>query len=175
MVIKKIERSPTDEVFRRYARELIDSAEREILVIAGELGSYQFPDLKWAMRRACKRGVKIRIYASNPPQEVVNGLLAYGCEIYVGEEVKDHYLVVDSKSWVYSKPHRQVLGVREGEVHINELTKAKKVVALFDQLVSKAKEKKTRIKWDKDPLWAVLQNPPDWGVETDSTRLEELF
>ena len=98
MVVKKIQRSPTDENFRKYVRELIDSAQKEILIIAGELGSYRFPDLKWAMKRARKRGVKIRIYASNPPQAIVNGLLANGCEIYVGKQVKDHYLITDSKS-----------------------------------------------------------------------------
>lgn len=174
MVVRKIVRSPVDEVFRRYVRELIDSAEKEILVIAGELGSYRFPDLKWAMRRACKRGVKIRIYASNPSQEIVNGLLARGCEIHIGEEVRDHYLIVDSKSMVYSKPHPAVLGVREGKVYVNEPEEVKEKVEHFNGLISKA-EKKVEVKWEEDTLWKALQNPPDWGVETDSTRIEEEF
>jgi hypothetical protein len=173
MVIIEIEPSPTDDVFRKYVRELIDLANREILVIAGELGSYRFPDLRWAFRRAINRGVRIRIYASNPPQEIINGLLAHGCEIYVGKEVKRHYLIVDSKSWVYSSPHpRGVLGVRCGKAHINEPENAKKKVNHFNRLVSKAKKIKT-VKWDEDPLWTALKNPPDWGVETDSLRLEE--
>ena len=174
MVIKKINPSPTDEIFRQHVKELIDSAQKEILVIAGELGSYRFPDLKWAMRRALSRGVKIHIYASHPSQATINGLLSQGCKIYSGKEIKDHYLIVDAKSWVHSKPHPPILGVREGEAHINEPQKAQKLVAQFNQLVLQAKAKKTA-QWNQDPLWTALQNPPDWGVETDSSRLEEEF
>lgn len=71
MVVKIIESSPTDENFRKHMRELIDSAKKEILVIACELGSYRFPDLKWAFKRASKRGVNIRIYASNLPHKIL--------------------------------------------------------------------------------------------------------
>jgi phosphatidylserine/phosphatidylglycerophosphate/cardiolipin synthase-like enzyme len=173
MVVREIERDPVDEVFRRYVRELINSAEKEILVIAGELGSYKFPDLKWAMRRACARGVKIRIYASNPSQGIVNGLLARGCEIYIGEKAEDHYLIVDSKSMVHSRPHPPVLGVREGEVYIDEPEKVKEKVEHFNSLISKA-EKKVEVRWEEDVLWKALQNPPDWGVYTDSTRIDEF-
>ena len=172
MVIKKINPSPTDEIFRERVKELIDSAQKEVLVIAGELGSYRFPDLKWAMRRALRRGVKIRIYASHPSQAIINGLLSRGCKIYSGKEIKDHYLIVDAKSWVHSKPHPPILGVRKGEAHINEPQKAKQLVTKFNQLISKANEKKT-IQWNQDPLWRALQNPPDWGIETDSSKLEE--
>jgi phosphatidylserine/phosphatidylglycerophosphate/cardiolipin synthase-like enzyme len=172
MVLKKISPSPTDENFRKHVKELIDSAQKEILVIAGELGSYRFPDLKWAMKRALQRGVKIRIYASRPNQTIINGLLARGCQIYVGEEIKDHYLIVDAKSWVHSKPHPPILGVRKGETNVNEPQKAKKLVTQFNQLISKAKPKKTT-QWNQDPLWNALQNPPDWGIKTDSSRLEE--
>jgi sugar-specific transcriptional regulator TrmB len=172
MVVKKIGSSPTDEIFRKHVTELIDSAQKEILVIAGELGSYRFPDLKWAMNRALKRGVKIRIYASHPKQAIINGLLARGCEIYLGKEVKDHFLIVDAKSYIHSKPHPPVLGVREGEVYINEPQRTKKIINRFKQLISKARREKT-INWNEDPLWQALQNPPDWGVQTDSTRLEE--
>jgi len=172
MVLKKIRPSPTDELFRKQVKELIDSAQKEIVVIAGELGSYRFPDLKWAMDRALKRGVKIRIYASHPNQAVINGLLARGCKIYLGEKIKDHYLIVDAKSFVHSKPHPPLLGVREGEAYLNEPEKTKKAVAKFKQLISKARQE-WKIRWDQDPLWRALENPPDWGVQTDSSRLEE--
>jgi len=172
MVVKKITPSPTDENFRKHVKELIDSAQKEILVIAGELGSYRFPDLKWAMNRVLQRGVKIRIYASHPKQATINGLLARGCEIYLGKEVKDHYLIVDAKSYIHSKPHPPILGTRKGEAHINEPQKTRKIINKFKQLISTAKQEKT-IDWNQDPLWQALQNPPDWGVQTDSTRLEE--
>jgi len=172
MVIKKIKPSPTDEIFRKHVKELIDSAQKEILVIAGELGSYRFPDLKWAMSRARERGVKIRIYASHPNQAVINGLLARGCEIYIGKEIKDHYLIVDTKSFIHSKPHPPILGVRKGEAYINQPEKTRNAINKFKQLISRAKPAKT-IQWNQDPLWQALQNPPDWGVQTDSSRLEE--
>jgi len=172
MVVKKINSSPTDEDFRKHVKQLIDSAQEEILVIAGELGSYKFPDLKWAMRRALSRGVKIKIYATHPSQAIINGLLARGCEIHIGKEIKDHYLITDRKSWVHSKPHPPILGVRKGEAHINEPQKAKKLIAQFNKLTLKAKTQKT-IQWNQDPLWQALKNPPDWGVTTDSSRLEE--
>jgi len=171
-VLTKISPSPTDEIFRKHVKELIDTAKKEILVIAGELGSYKFPDLKWAMNRALERGVKIRIYASHPNQAIINGLLAKGCQIYIGKEIKDHYLIVDAKSYIHSKPHPPILGVREGEAYINEPEKTKEATDKFKQLISKAKPQKT-IKWNDDPLWIALQNPPDWGVQTDSSRLEE--
>jgi sugar-specific transcriptional regulator TrmB len=172
MVIKKISPSPTDEIFRKHVKELINSAQKEILVIAGELGSYKFPDLKWAMDRALKRGVKIRIYASNPKQATINGLLARGCEIYLGKEIEDHYLIVDAESFIHSKPHPPILGAREGKAYINEPQRTQKIIDKFKQLISQAKPKKT-IQWNQDPLWIALQNPPDWGVQTDSSRLEE--
>src|SRR2546425_10506975 len=103
MVLKKIRPHPTDEFFRDYACELIDSARKEILVITGEVGSYRFPDLKWAAERARKRGVQVKIYASKPAQHVVNGLLALGIEVFKDPPVKDHYLVVDSRSYIHSK------------------------------------------------------------------------
>ena len=176
MVIEKFEESPTDEVFRKYVRDLIDSAKEEIFVIAGEVGSYRFLDLKLAAERASERGVKIHVYATHPPQEIVNGLLVRGCEVYVGEEVEDHYIVADSNSWILSKSHPPgKIGTRRGEVHWDEIESAKKVINNFYRLASRG-QKKTRIEWDKDPLWVALESPPDWGVETDSSRLkEELF
>ncbi len=177
MVIKKIVETPTDELFRKHVKDFIDSAKEEIFVIAGEVGSYRSLDLKLAARKARQRDVKIHIYATNPPQDVVNGLLVFGCEVYVGKELpEDHYLVVDSNSWILSKGRfPRKIGTRKGEVHINEPDGAKKLIEYFYRLVSKA-EKKTKIEWDKDPLAFALKNPPDWGIETDSSRIkEELF
>lgn len=174
MVIKKIIKTPTDEDFRRHVKDLIDSAKNEIFVIAGEVGSYRSIDLKMAATKASARGVKIHVYANRPTQEVLNGLLARGCEVFVGEETpKDHYLVVDSNSWILSKgrlPREK--GARRGEVHIGEPKGAKKAIDYFRRLASKG-EKKTKIDWRKDPLKVALANPPDWGTATDSSRIKE--
>lgn len=49
---------------------------------------------------------------------------------------------------------------------------SKELMKLCDKA---GKKEKTEIKWENDPLWLGLQNPPDWGVETDSSRLDEEF
>ena len=67
MSLKTIKHDSTDENFRRDAASLIDSARKEVLVIVGEIRAYGFPDLKWAVERARKKGVSFRIYAANPP------------------------------------------------------------------------------------------------------------
>ncbi len=174
MVLKRIKTHPADEYFRDYARQLIDSARKEIRIITGEVGSYRFPDLKWAAERARKRGVSIKVYASKPSQRVVNGLLAQGVEVYKGQEEKDHYLIVDSKSYIHSKPHPPVVGKREGELHLNEPRSTRRIVQRFERLVKQAKPLK-KLDWTKDPLWIALQKPYDWRVDTHASRLDEEF
>jgi hypothetical protein len=46
-----IKQSPLDEDFRRHTSELLSSAKKDILIIAGEVGSFKFLDL----RRVAKR------------------------------------------------------------------------------------------------------------------------
>ncbi len=174
MGMKKIPDSPVDEVFRSYTRKLIDSAKKEILVITGEVGSFRFPDLRWAAERARSRGVSVKVYASKPAQPVVNGLLARGIPVYVGPAVKDHYIVVDSRSYVHSRPHPPILGKREGEVYLNEPGRAKRIVSMFQELARSAKEVK-RIDWKRDPLWKALEKPFDWRVRTRASQLDEEF
>ncbi len=174
MVLKRIRPHGTDEYFRDYARQLIDSAREDILIITGEVGSYRFPDLRWAAERARTRGVSVKVYASKPSQRVVNGLLALGIEVYKGPPTKDHYLVVDSKSYIHSRPHPPVLGKREGEVHLNEPRSARKVVRKFQELVEKGRRVR-KSDWTEDPLWKALQKPFDWRVDTHASRLDEEF
>ena len=172
--LKTIMRDSTDENFRRYAAKLIDSAKKEVLVIAGEIGAYNFPDLKWAAERARKRGVSVKVYATNPSQQVVNGLLAKGIEVYKGPVMKDHYLIIDSKSFIHSKPHQPVVGRREGEIYVNKPAEARNVVKRFEKLVEKSKPL-TKVDWKQDPLWKALQKPLDWKVDTHASRLDEEF
>jgi phosphatidylserine/phosphatidylglycerophosphate/cardiolipin synthase-like enzyme len=174
LALKNIKRDSTDENFRLNAAKLIDSAKKEVLVIAGEIGAYSFPDLKWAAERARKRGVSIKVYATNPPQHVVNGLLAKGIQVYKGPVMKDHYLIVDSKSFIHSKPHQPVVGKREGEVYLNKPTAARRVAKHFEKLVENSKSL-TKVDWKRDPLWKALQKPLDWKVDTHASRLDEEF
>ena len=174
MASKTIKRDSTDENFRRDAAKLIDSAKEEVLVIAGEIGAYNFPDMKWAAERARKRGVSVKVYATNPPQQVVNGLLAKGIQVYRGPAMKDHFLIIDSKSYIHSKPHPPVVGKREGEVYLNKPAAARKVVKHFEKLVENSKPL-TKVDWKQDPLWKALQKPLDWKVDTHASRLDEEF
>jgi tRNA A37 methylthiotransferase MiaB len=52
---ERIESSPQDEKFRKAVKEAIDSGINEIVVIAGELGSYGFPELKQSAVQALSR------------------------------------------------------------------------------------------------------------------------
>jgi len=174
MVLRRITPHPADEYFRDYARQLIDSARRDILIITGEVGSYRFPDLKWAAERARARGVSVKVYASKPSQRVVNGLLGLGIEVYKGPPSRDHYLVVDSRSYIRSRPHPPVMGKREGEVHFNEPRSARRIARKFQELVENGKPVR-RLDWTEDPLWRALQKPLDWHVDTHASRLDEEF
>jgi phosphatidylserine/phosphatidylglycerophosphate/cardiolipin synthase-like enzyme len=174
MRTRKIPSSATDEIFRSHTRRLIDSARKEILVITGEVGSFRFPDLRWAAERARRRGVSVKVYASKPAQSTVNGLLARGIEVYVGPAVRDHYIVVDSTSYIHSRPHPPILGKREGEVYLDQPGKANRIVSVFQELAGKAKRVE-RIDWKKDPLWKALQKPFDWRARTRASQLDEEF
>lgn len=171
---RKIVRDTTDEDFRRNAAKLIDSAKKEILVITGEIGSYNFPDLKWAAERARKRGVTIKVYASKPPQRIINGLLARGVELYRGPKVRDHYLVVDSQSYMHSTPHAPRVGERAGKAHERDPKGAARIAKKFHNFLENAKPIK-KVDWKQDPLWKALQKPMNWRVDTKASRLDEEF
>lgn len=172
--LRPIKRDSTDEDFRRNTADLIDSAKKEILIITGEASAYDYPDLKWAAERARKRDVSIKVYASNLPQRVVNGFLSRGVRVFKGPKVADHYLVIDGKSYIHSRPHPPAIGARAGEVHENEPKGAAQIVRKFEKLVAKSEELR-EIDWKHDPLWKALQKPWNWGVDTHASRLDEEF
>ena len=171
-----IKKSPLDEVFRQSVLKFIDSARKEIIVITGEVGAFKYWDLRLGAKSARERGVAVKIYATNPPQGILNKLLMYGCEVYVGKKSPEkHYMVIDANSWVFSEEHPPgQIGVRSGSAHKDDPRGAKKIIKLFNSLVTKAK-KVERPDWEKDPLWLALKDPPDWSVETDSSKLDEEF
>ena len=160
-----------DEDFRRYVIELFNSAQEEVVIITGEGSAFGYQDVRWAVKEARERGVKYRIYATNPL--FIDKWLAYGCDVYKGkEEVMDHYLVVDGKSFIQSYPHpRMEIGVREGEVHLNDPEGAGEILERFERIVSKA----DKISISRDPLVEILENPRDWGVETDASKIDEVI
>lgn len=176
MKVIEVKRDSTDVSFRKEAKELIDSAKKEIIVIAGELSAYEFHDLKLAAESARDRGVKIRIYASSPDQNTVNRLLYNGCEVYVGaEKPKHHYMIIDRTSYMISKKEKVSgtrVGTRRAEKHIGDPKGVKEFVSYFEKLAKKSK--KADIK-GKDPLIKALESPTDWGVKTDSSKIHDYF
>ena len=114
--IIKYASDPMDEEFRKHVIDLFNSVEKEIDIITGEGSAFGYQDVRWALKKARERGIKCRVYATDPL--FVNKWLSYGCEIYRGkEEVRDHYLIIDGKSFIHSHPHtRREVGVMEGEV-----------------------------------------------------------
>jgi len=178
MKMIEVKREPTDAFFRKQVKELIDSADKEIIVIAGELSAYDFHDLKLAAESAQDRGVKIRIYASRPDQDTVNRLVYNGCEVYLGtEKPKDHYMIVDRTSYMISKKEkasrtRTRVGSRHSKKYINDPKGARELVDYFKKLTKKAE--KAEIK-GKDPLIKALDSPVDWGVETDSSKIHDYL
>jgi sugar-specific transcriptional regulator TrmB len=162
---------PSDEEFRRLMRDLIDAATDEILVVTGEAGAFKnYEDMKWAIRRATQRGVKVKVYARTPAQSTVNKMITYGCEVYLGETVpKDHYTVIDRKVYIESlehEPHKT--GVRKGSAY-HDAGKAVEKAAEFSKYVSKAK--KAKIDLARDPLLKVLKEPMELSFETDSANI----
>jgi sugar-specific transcriptional regulator TrmB len=171
---KKIEfkSSSSDEEFRQVMCKLIDGAEKEILVVTGEAGAFKhYEDLKWAIRRAVQRGLKVKVYARTPEQSTVNKMITYGCEVYLGDAVpKDHYTVIDRKVYIESlehEPHKT--GVRNGSAYYDPV-KAREKAREFAHYVSKAK--KAKIDMTADPLLKMLREPLTLSFETDSKHMD---
>jgi hypothetical protein len=173
-VKREFKQTPFDEEFRKNVLNLLNMAKKEVLVITGEGGSYQYLDLRWALEEARERGVSIKIYCVRPPVEYVNKILQLGCEVYVGkEELEEHYLIVDREHGMTSAMRAGAeVGKRAGEVRLNDKAFAKGKARLFDELVSKAKRER-KIKREADPLWKLIKEPLDFGFDTHSERFEE--
>ncbi|MEW6222620.1 MAG: hypothetical protein AB1476_04845 [Candidatus Hadarchaeota archaeon] len=175
--IIEIKKTELDREFRRRVGMLLDSAEKEVAIITGEGAAFGYYDLRLATERAVARGVKVRIYTTNPVPEFLNKVMMLGCKVYRGKEMtKDHFMVADGKNWAVSKAHPpRAIGVRHGQVSLGDRGGAEKVQKEFGRLASKAEEVKEPM-WDEDPLVQALRHPKSWGVKTDSRRFrEELY
>ena len=131
-------------------KRAIDSARREIVIIAGELGSWLFPELKEATKQASKRGVDVRVYATHAtPRSTYLEIRNMGAEIYLGRKpVKDHYLVIDSKTYIVSRKKGVGIpsktGERWGYLYENEPSGARKIKRSFSELAFLSFLKKDR-------------------------------
>jgi len=149
---ERIPPSPLDEKFRKTVKEALDSGRNEIIVIAGELGSYRFPELKQAAQRALARGVRVRVYATKAaPSEDVAEIRKLGGEIYIGKiRIKDHYLIIDRNTLIVSEKEDigrpSKIGTRGGRLYKGKPKVAKRTVTFFDDLTRNDFMKRTREK-----------------------------
>ena len=174
MSSKKVKRylsDPLDLEFRKSVINLFNSAKKEVRIITGEGHAFGYQDIRWAVKKARERGVKFKIYATSPLY--IDKWLSYGCDIYRGQkELEDHYLIVDGKSFIHSYPHaRRKIGVREGKIHLNDPEGTKEIIKKFNNLISEAEKVTTSI----DPFQRILEEPSDYGVSTDSSRIDETI
>lgn len=166
--------SPFDGEFRKNVAKLLSLAEKEVDIVTGEAGSFQYQDLKWAVRKARERGVKFKIYCSHPPAEFVNQLVRLGSEVYIGEDLPEHFFVVDGTHWMTSETRPgKALDKRSGQVGIEEESEAKQRKKEFDELIKNAK--KGQIRPERDPLLQLVEAPLDLGFDTKSEELEEYL
>lgn len=135
-----IGKSANDNDFRQIVNGEIGSAKKEVIVIAGELGSYLFPELKETAIQAIKRGIHVKVYATHAvPPNVYEEIQNLGGEIYLGKmQVKDHYLVIDGKDCIISKKEQlgipTKIGERQAIFYTNQPQMAKSVKRLFNEL-----------------------------------------
>jgi len=112
-------------LFRDHIATLFDDARKDIIAITGELGSYDFPDLRQATHRAVKRGVSVDFYANHPRPAVVKELRERSVGITVGKlRSQNHYLAVDKKHVVVSYKDGTgsptTVGERRGTLYRND-------------------------------------------------------
>jgi len=169
LVFKK---SPFDREFRQLMYGLLAKAEEEVLVVTGEAGAFKnYEDLRWAIRGASGRGVRVKVYALSPEQSTINKMISYGCEVYLGDKVpKDHYTVIDKKIVITSLEHEPLdIGVRQG-MAVFDVRKAELKAKEFSEYQKKAL--KAKIDLEGDPLLRVLKEPLHLSFRTDSRNIE---
>jgi len=171
----RFEESFLDGGFRREMKKLIDSAENEILVITGEAGSFEnYQDLRWAIQRAIKRGVEVKVFTIAPRKAVINKMVSTGCEVYIGkEELKDHYTVIDRRLVVESKKHPpHELGIRHGTSY-EDKKRAEEIARIFENYAERAK--KAELDEREDPALKLLEHPLDIGFSTNSREIDQYI
>jgi hypothetical protein len=139
MAGSKIPISDEDQFFRAQVLELLRSAHHHVVVISGELGSYDFPELREAAHAATERGVKIEVYANEPRREVVEHLRGAGAKVAIGDlRAWHHYMVVDDQMVIESLKYGRLgptkTGTREGVRHGTDPSFAKAILTYLDFL-----------------------------------------
>ncbi|MFY9300332.1 MAG: hypothetical protein WAO91_04000 [Candidatus Nitrosotenuis sp.] len=163
MLSKRIEQSLFDEKFRETCVKILDSARHEIYIIAGELGSLKFYDMREATEHAARRGVKVHVYATNrTPDTFRNYCVSRGYELFIGTVgLPTHYLLVDRENMVISmnkKPNEATkVGERVGEERHGDKQKGEEILKIFKERINdKNTIKITDFDKMKDPFYQAI-------------------
>jgi len=158
-----VEKSLFDEKFRNTCTQMLNSAQKDVYIIAGELSSLKFYDMRTATEHAAKRGAKVHVYATeHTPEAFRNYAVSQGYELFIGKEgLETHYLMVDGENMVISKyktvGETTVVGERDADVIQSNKKEAKKILKEFERLTSKKDTIKVT-KFDKtiDPFYQFV-------------------
>jgi hypothetical protein len=139
----EIEPSDQDERFRAVVLARMRGAHRIVRVIAGELGSYNFPELREEAHRLRGRNVTVRVYANEPEADVAASLRGAGVDLHLGRlRSFHHYLVLDDTEVVTSLKERTGVrtptGSRRAVDGVGDRELAKAVARYQDFLVASA-------------------------------------
>lgn len=154
MTREDIPQDPFDINFRRKVASEIRKAKHNIQVITGEISAYDYLDMRRAAEEAAERGVKIEVYAKIPDEATIERLLAYGIDVYLGQEDPlEHCMIRDGKAVTisYKQKGRQIptpMGERIA-VWSNEPEEVREYKSRFQRLKGSATK---QVSTGKDPL-----------------------
>jgi len=131
--------SPEDIEFRRKAKELIDSAKSEVVILTGEFGLFGYGEIKESIRNARSRNVQFKIYHSRAPDQWAKELHDLNCEVFKGtvDLEPHHYLSVDRRTYMVSEQEgRKVMqdGPRYGFVYGSGSKTSGEIVDRYEEL-----------------------------------------
>lgn len=137
--MKEFTASPDDVEFRLELRRLLDQAKYTVSVIAGELGAYDFPEIREGVLDASRRGVALSFYANEPKFGTTRELRLAGASVSLGElRSRHHYFVSDHLHVIESlkEPTQRgtVPGTRQGFFRTDDPEFARAAETYFDFL-----------------------------------------
>jgi hypothetical protein len=150
----QIPSDPFDIEFRTKVASYIRKAKKTIQIVTGEIGAYDYLDLRNAAEDAADKGVKIEVYASSPEPAIVHRLLSFNVNVYLGnEDPEKHFMIIDGKEVIISFKERNrqrptPIGERKAVIS-NNIEDLRKCRETFSHLKNKATK---QVLSDRDPV-----------------------
>jgi hypothetical protein len=157
----EIPTDPFDLKFREHIASEIRKAKKSIKIVTGEIGSYNYFDLRSAAEDAAKRGVDIHVYSVTPERDITNRLIHNKINVYRGnQDPKEHFIIRDDKAVTISfKDEGRIKPTPMGKRKA-KYTEDPKVVSDSLQIFKKLMQRATKVKISgRDPLEEALEKP----------------